>query len=175
MSFLAFRTGLRYFDLGYASAMSYCLLIIVMIIVTLFFENCDRIAQMKPKQKAPSQVFDLLSIAVVAAMIFLSNLLGVLNESANPLDTFTVSGFGIPFNFDPTLTNWVDHGHREAEKLSTTVRSSLFLLPFWPWHWAFRSLCTGPFSLQNDFQQGSDYLVSLTACTPPVATVVPFY
>ena len=39
MSFLAFRTGLRYFDLGYASAMSYCLLIIVMIIVTLFFRK----------------------------------------------------------------------------------------------------------------------------------------
>ena len=39
MSFLAFRTGLRYFDLGYASALSYCLLIIVMIIVTLFFRK----------------------------------------------------------------------------------------------------------------------------------------
>ena len=39
MSFLAFRTGLRYFDLGYASAISYCLLIVVMIIVTLFFRQ----------------------------------------------------------------------------------------------------------------------------------------
>ncbi|MGP1394494.1 MAG: carbohydrate ABC transporter permease [Inquilinaceae bacterium] len=38
-TFLAFRTGLRYFDLGYASAMAYVLLIVVMIIVTLFFNR----------------------------------------------------------------------------------------------------------------------------------------
>jgi multiple sugar transport system permease protein len=31
--------GLRYFDLGYASAMAYVLLIVVMIIVTLFFRR----------------------------------------------------------------------------------------------------------------------------------------
>jgi multiple sugar transport system permease protein len=38
-SFLAFRVGLRYFDVGYASAMAYVLLITVMIIVTLFFRR----------------------------------------------------------------------------------------------------------------------------------------
>jgi multiple sugar transport system permease protein len=38
-SLLAFRTGLRYFDVGYASAMSYVLLITVMIIVTLLFKR----------------------------------------------------------------------------------------------------------------------------------------
>ena len=38
-SFLAFRVGLRYFDLGYASAMAYVLLIVVMIIVTFFFRR----------------------------------------------------------------------------------------------------------------------------------------
>jgi len=38
-SFLAYRTGLRFFDLGYASAMAYGLLIVVMIIVTLFFRR----------------------------------------------------------------------------------------------------------------------------------------
>ena len=38
-SFLAFRVGLRYFDLGYANAMAYVLLIVVMIIVTLFFRR----------------------------------------------------------------------------------------------------------------------------------------
>ena len=38
-SFLAFRTGLRFFDLGYASAMAYGLLIVVMIIVTVFFRR----------------------------------------------------------------------------------------------------------------------------------------
>lgn len=38
-SFLAFRTGLRFFDLGYASAMAYGLLVVVMIIITLFFRR----------------------------------------------------------------------------------------------------------------------------------------
>jgi multiple sugar transport system permease protein len=38
-SLLAFRTGLRFFDLGYASAMAYALLIVVMIVVTLFFRR----------------------------------------------------------------------------------------------------------------------------------------
>jgi multiple sugar transport system permease protein len=38
-SMLAFRTGLRFFDLGYASAMSYAFLIVIMIIITLFFKR----------------------------------------------------------------------------------------------------------------------------------------
>ena len=42
-SFLAFRTGLRYFDVGYASAMAYGLLIVVMIIVTFFFKRLKRV------------------------------------------------------------------------------------------------------------------------------------
>ncbi len=42
-SFLAFRTGLRYFDVGYASAMAYCMLVVVMIIVTMFFNRLRQI------------------------------------------------------------------------------------------------------------------------------------
>ena len=38
-SMLAFRTGLRFFDLGYASAMAYALLIVVMVVITLFFRR----------------------------------------------------------------------------------------------------------------------------------------
>jgi multiple sugar transport system permease protein len=38
-SMLAYRTGLRYFDVGYASAMAYGLLVVVMIIITLFFRR----------------------------------------------------------------------------------------------------------------------------------------
>ena len=41
-SFLAYRTGLRFFDLGYASAMAYGLLIVVMIMITLFFKTLRR-------------------------------------------------------------------------------------------------------------------------------------
>jgi multiple sugar transport system permease protein len=38
-SFLAFRTGLRFFDLGYASAMAYGLFLVVMVVITLFFRR----------------------------------------------------------------------------------------------------------------------------------------
>ena len=38
-SFLAFRTGIRFFDLGYASAMCYGLLITVMIVIMLTFRR----------------------------------------------------------------------------------------------------------------------------------------
>jgi multiple sugar transport system permease protein len=38
-SLLAFRTGLRFFDLGYASAMAYGLLAVVMVIITVFFRR----------------------------------------------------------------------------------------------------------------------------------------
>jgi multiple sugar transport system permease protein len=38
-SLLAFRTGLRFFDLGYASAMAYALLIATMVVITLFFRR----------------------------------------------------------------------------------------------------------------------------------------
>jgi multiple sugar transport system permease protein len=38
-SMLAFRTGLRFFDVGYASAMAYGLLALVMVIITLFFRR----------------------------------------------------------------------------------------------------------------------------------------
>ena len=38
-SMLAFRTGLRFFDLGYASAMAYGLLVVVMVIITIFFKR----------------------------------------------------------------------------------------------------------------------------------------
>lgn len=42
-SFLAFRTGLRYFDVGYAGAMAYGLLIVVMIVVTFFFRRLRQV------------------------------------------------------------------------------------------------------------------------------------
>ncbi len=38
-SMLTFRTGLRFFDLGYASAMAYGLLAVVMVVITLFFRR----------------------------------------------------------------------------------------------------------------------------------------
>ncbi len=39
LSYLAFRTGLRFFDVGYASAIAYTLLALVMVVVTLLFKR----------------------------------------------------------------------------------------------------------------------------------------
>ena len=75
---------------------------------------------MKPKQNQHPLRYSIYSlIAVVAAMIFFFPIYWAFSTSLrNPLDTFTVSGFGIPFlNFDPTLTNWVDQlATEEARK-----------------------------------------------------------
>jgi multiple sugar transport system permease protein len=39
VSYLAFRTGLRFFDVGYASALAYLLLAVMMVVVTFFFKR----------------------------------------------------------------------------------------------------------------------------------------
>jgi multiple sugar transport system permease protein len=39
LSYLAYRTGLRFFNVGYASAIAYTLLAFVMVVVTLFFKR----------------------------------------------------------------------------------------------------------------------------------------
>ncbi|XWN29840.1 MAG: sugar ABC transporter permease [Devosia sp.] len=43
VSYLAFRTGLRFFDVGYASVMAYMLLAFVMVIVTIFFKRVRQV------------------------------------------------------------------------------------------------------------------------------------
>ncbi|MEO1102217.1 MAG: sugar ABC transporter permease [Pseudomonadota bacterium] len=43
VSYLAFRTGLRFFDVGYASVLAYMLLAFVMVIVTIFFKKVRRV------------------------------------------------------------------------------------------------------------------------------------
>jgi multiple sugar transport system permease protein len=43
LSYLAFRTGLRFFDVGFASAISFTLLAVVMVIVTVLFKRIRRI------------------------------------------------------------------------------------------------------------------------------------
>jgi multiple sugar transport system permease protein len=43
LSYLAFRTGLRFFDVGYASAIAYTLLALVMVVVTILFKRIKTI------------------------------------------------------------------------------------------------------------------------------------
>ena len=50
------------------------------------------------------------ALAVAVALIFFFPIYWSLSTSLrNPIDTFTVAGFGIPWvNFEPTLNNWVE-------------------------------------------------------------------
>lgn len=51
----------------------------------------------------------LSTLAIVVAMIFITPIYWAFSLSLrNPIDTFTVTGFGIPFiNYTPTLNNWI--------------------------------------------------------------------
>ena len=61
-------------------------------------------------------------LAVVLAMIFLFPLYWALSTSLrNPMDTFTVTGLGIPWiNFEPTLGNWIDQLATEESRRALT-------------------------------------------------------
>src|SRR5688572_21703978 len=77
----------------------------------------------------------LLSLlAVCVALLFVFPIYWALSQSLrNPLDTFTVAGFGIPWvNFEPTLANWKDQlgtpETRDALVNSTLISISAALL-----------------------------------------------
>src|SRR5437588_12940110 len=49
-------------------------------------------------------------VAITVALIFVFPIYWSFSQSLrNPIDTFTVAGFGIPWvNFQPTLNNWIE-------------------------------------------------------------------
>src|SRR6185503_7326147 len=53
-------------------------------------------------------LFSLLAIVIALGFVF--SIYWAFSQSLrNPVDTFTVAGFGIPWvNFTPTLNNWID-------------------------------------------------------------------
>ena len=52
----------------------------------------------------------LTLLAICVALLFVFPLYWAFSTSLrNPIDTFTVAGFGIPWlNFEPTLDNWIE-------------------------------------------------------------------
>src|SRR5437763_10225189 len=72
--------------------------------------------------------------AITVALIFVFPIYWSFSQSLrNPIDTFTVAGFGIPWiNFTPTLDNWIDQlGTPETAKAlanSTVIAVSAALL-----------------------------------------------
>ncbi len=66
----------------------------------------------EPVGRCGSSLVDGLAFlgAVLVSLVFIFSIYRAFSQSlGNPLDTFTVAGFGIPWlNFEPTLANWID-------------------------------------------------------------------
>lgn len=118
-------------------------------------------------------------IAVVVAMIFMFPLYWAFSTSLrNPMDTFTVSGLGIPFiHFEPTLNNWIEQlatGETRRALMNSTIisigASALALLLGTP---AAYALARFHFRLPPNRDLTLWFLSQRVL--PPVATVIPFY
>ena len=118
-------------------------------------------------------------LAIVVAMAFFFPFYWSLSTSLrNPLDTFTVSGFGIPYlNFEPTLNNWIDqlrHGEAQRALANSTIiavaASLLAILLGTPAAYALAR-----FHFRRPGNQDLTIWFLSQRVLPPVATVIPFY
>jgi multiple sugar transport system permease protein len=118
-------------------------------------------------------------LAVVIAMIFLFPLYWAVSTSLrNPIDTFTVAGFGIPWvNFEPTLDNWIDQlataESRRALTNSTVIAVGASLLALLLGTPAAYALAR--FRFQRIPNRDITVWFLSQRVLPPVATVIPFY
>src|SRR4051794_11446248 len=117
--------------------------------------------------------------AICITLVFLFPIYWAFSQSLrNPLDTFTVAGFGIPWlNFTPTLNNWIDQlGTPETAKAlvnSTIISVSAALLALTLGTPAAYAIARFRF----DRWKNRDITVWFLSqrVLPPVATVIPFY
>ncbi len=77
------------------------------------------------------QVFSV--VAIFVALVFFFPIYWAASTSLrNPIDTFTVSGVGVPFlDFDPTLNNWIDQlstPETQNALINSTIISTLATL-----------------------------------------------
>ncbi len=118
-------------------------------------------------------------IAIVIALVFLFPIYWAFSQSLrNPLETFTVAGFGIPWvNFTPTLNNWIDQLSTpetvRALSNSTVIAISASLLALALGTPAAYAIARFHFRIW----QNRDIMVWFLSqrILPPVATVIPFY
>ena len=114
------------------------------------------------------------------ALLFVFPIYWAFSQSLrNPLDTFTVAGFGIPWvNFTPTLGNWIDQLEHAGDRAvrSSTAPSSRSPPPFSRW-------CIGTpaayaiarFRFERWKNRDITVWFLSQRVLPPVATVMPFY
>ena len=118
-------------------------------------------------------------LAVLVAMIFLFPIYWAFSTSLrNPIETFTVSGLGIPFiHFEPTLDNWIDQLYtgeaRRAIGNSTLIAVSASLLALFLGTPAAYALARFRFKTIKNKDLTIWFLSQRVL--PPVATIVPFY
>jgi multiple sugar transport system permease protein len=118
-------------------------------------------------------------VAIVIAMIFLFPLYWAVSTSLrNPVDTFTVTGLGIPWvNFEPTLENWIDQlataESRRALTNSTVIAIGASLLALLLGTPAAYALAR--FRFQRIPNRDITVWFLSQRVLPPVATVIPFY
>ena len=121
--------------------------------------------------------YSLLGVAVALAFVF--PLYWALSQSLrNPLDTFTVAGFGVPWlDFEPTLKNWLDQlaspESRRALANSTIIAVAASALAVALGTPAAYALARFRFRLVKNKDITVWFLSQRVL--PPVATVIPFY
>lgn len=117
--------------------------------------------------------------AVIVALIFLFPIYWAFSQSLrNPIETFTVAGFGIPWvNFTPTLANWADQ-LSTPETLRSLQNSTVVSVAA-----AALALALGTPAAyavaRFRFERWKNRDITIWFLSqrvlPPVATVVPFY
>jgi multiple sugar transport system permease protein len=118
-------------------------------------------------------------VAICIALVFVFPIYWALSQSLrNPLDTFTVAGFGIPWvNFDPTLNNWIDQlGTPETYRSlvnSTVISVCAALLALALGTPAAYAIARFRFERWRNRDITVWFLSQRVL--PPVATVIPFY
>ncbi len=134
----------------------------------------------KKKFNPDSIVYSIYTLlAVVVAMIFFFPIYWAFSTSLrNPMDTFTVSGIGIPFiHFEPTLDNWISQvASEEAQRAvsnSVIVAVSASVLALILGTPAAYALARFNFRKINNKDLTIWFLSQRVL--PPIATVIPFY
>src|SRR5687767_3117398 len=118
-------------------------------------------------------------IAVSVTLLFVFPIYWAFSQSLrNPLDTFTVAGFGIPWvNFTPTLGNWIDQlGTPETARSlfnSTLISISAAILALVLGTPAAYAIARFEFRRWKNRDITVWFLSQRVL--PPVATVIPFY
>jgi len=118
-------------------------------------------------------------VAITVALIFVFPIYWSFSQSLrNPIDTYTVAGFGIPWvNFTPTLNNWIDQlGTPETAKAlanSTVIAISAAILALVLGTPAAYAIARFRFERWRNRDITVWFLSQRVL--PPVATVIPFY